>query len=105
MPSLSPVEKLISLRKELKLSQRRLAAITGVDHTLIGRIERGGREFSLTIQRKIVGQLNLPNSYFLIDDQELSKQVTVEFMKVWTTLTPNQQQLLVEVAKQFNHKP
>lgn len=52
-------KRLISIRKERKLSQEELALLCGVDRTYVGRIERMERTPSLVVLQKIADGLGM----------------------------------------------
>ncbi len=56
------------LRKAATLSQRQLAALTGIDQSAISRIERGQRDVTVRQIKTIAKALKVPASV-LIDDR------------------------------------
>lgn len=52
-------KRLISIRKERKLSQEELALLCGVDRTYVGRIERMERTPSLVVLQKFADGLGM----------------------------------------------
>ena len=53
------VNKIISIRKERKMSQEDLALLCGIDRTYIGRIERFERKPTIVVLDKIAKGLNM----------------------------------------------
>lgn len=52
-------KRLVSIRKERRLSQEELALLCGVDRTYVGRIERMERTPSLVVLQKIADGLGM----------------------------------------------
>lgn len=64
-------EKLRTLRKRERLTQTQLADMLGVDHTHVGKMERGERAPSLEILIKITQIFNVTSDQLIMDDQEV----------------------------------
>ncbi|MCE7981652.1 MAG: XRE family transcriptional regulator [Caldilinea sp. CFX5] len=64
-------EKLHTLRKRRGLTQTELAELIGLDHSHIGRIERGERLPSLEILAKLMEIFNVSCDQLMKDDREL----------------------------------
>lgn len=65
-------KRLKSLRKRLGLTQKQFARrVAGkVDHTYIGKIERGHQYPSIKLLEKIGSAYSVPLSYFFEDEKE-----------------------------------
>ncbi len=64
-------ERLKKLRKNLGFTQKEFAARVAVDHTYIGKIERGYQYPSLKMLERIGKTFSVPLSYFFEDDSFL----------------------------------
>ncbi len=64
-------EKLRILRKREQFTQTQLADMLGVDHTHVGKIERGERVPSLEILIKFTQIFNVTSDQLIMDDQEI----------------------------------
>ena len=68
-------------RKRLKLTQERLAELSGLSVAFIGQIERGDNRASLMTVQKIAGALRIPASKIFVDvpskkaDYKLTEQL------------------------------
>lgn len=64
-------EKLRLLRKREGLTQTQLADMLGVDHTHVGKMERGERTPSLEILIKLTQIFNVTSDQLIMDDRDL----------------------------------
>lgn len=64
-------EKLLTLRKREGFTQTQLADMLGVDHTHVGKIERGERLPSLEILFKLTQIFKVTSDQLIMDDQEV----------------------------------
>ena len=64
-------EKLRALRKREGLTQTQLGDMLGIDHSHVGKMERGERTPSLEILVKITHIFNVSAEQLIRDDQEL----------------------------------
>ena len=67
-------EKLSTLRKRQKLTQTQLGHMLGVDHTHVGKIERGERTPSLEILIKFAQIFKVTSDQLIMDDQEIAQE-------------------------------
>lgn len=58
-------EKIRALRKAQKLTQEELGGRVGVSHSFIGHVERGTREISVAVLRRICVVLGVSADYLL----------------------------------------
>lgn len=86
-------EKLKSLRKEYKISQRDLAKELGVGSGVISDVERGQRNPSERLAFKLADRFNTEPSYWLDKDIEIEKMIKESPFK---QLTDGLEQLIDE---------
>lgn len=86
-------EKLKSLRKEYKISQRDLAKELGVGAGVISDVERGQRNPSERLAFKLADRFNTEPSYWLDKDIEIEKMIKESPFK---QLTDGLEQLIDE---------
>lgn len=86
-------EKLKSLRKEYKISQRDLAKELGVGSGVISDVERGQRNPSERLAFKLADRFNTDPSYWLDKDIEIEKMIKESPFK---QLTDGLEQLIDE---------
>jgi len=66
-------EKLRTLRKQARLTQRDLGKTLEVDHTFVGRMERGENIPNAVMLLKIAGHFQVSLDILMWDDRELEE--------------------------------
>lgn len=89
-------------RKELKLTQEKLAEKTGLTDTYIGAIERSSSKCSIETLVKIANALNL-NMDFLLFGTTV-KNIDLRFSELINKLPKEKQQLFIELCEAIAEK-
>jgi len=95
-------EKIKTLRKELGISQKQLADMSGVHITNISRIENGHYQPSIDVLKKLIKVFNVSADYLLNDAEnefnvEIKNKALVEKIRLIDKLDDNEQQALITV--------
>lgn len=67
-------ERLRRLRRRVGLTQKELAAIVGVSHTLVGQIEGGRLQPSVATLARLATALGVSPCYFLIEEEDVPRR-------------------------------
>lgn len=89
-------------RKELKLTQEKLAEKTGLTDTYIGAIERSTSKCSIETLVKIANALNLNMDFLLFGTT--AKNIDLRFSELVNELPPENQQLFIELCEAIAEK-
>ena len=107
---MSEISKLIgqrirNYRTQQKLSQEKLAELSGCHHTYIGQVERGEKNATLESIEKIASALNIPLAQLFekLGDGEMSDSIPLKCYEFLSAKTKAEQEhlyrLLVEMDK------
>ena len=98
-------ERLRKLRKSLNLTQKEFAQrVSGkVDHTYIGKIERGHQYPSLKLLERIGRTYSVPISYFFEDSRE-SRKGTLNYVDILNWLTSHERMAEATAEKRLRKR-
>lgn len=97
-------ENIRRYREKFNITQEKLAELTGLHATFIGKVERGQTNATLRSIQKIADGLNITVSTLLIMDED--EATAYEFCKIAKELTTKERQALVELivaVKEFRN--
>lgn len=89
-------------RLELKLTQEKLAEMTGLSETYIGAIERSTSKCSIETLVKIAQTLNISMDYLLFGTT--TKNIDNHFSKIIKGLPDEKQKLYIEICEAIADK-
>ena len=92
------LEKIINLRKEKKISQRKMAAKIGISVTYFSVIERGRARLSLRRFVQICEVLEI-KPHRLLESQNENPEREELLMEIIKDLSPKEMELLVGIAQ------
>ena len=110
---MSEISKLIgqrirNYRTQQKLSQEKLAELSGCHHTYIGQVERGEKNATLESIEKIASALNIPLAQLFekLGDGEVADSIPLKCYEFLSAKTKSEQEhlyrLLIEIDKYKN---
>ena len=110
---MSEISKLIgqrirNYRTQQKLSQEKLAELSGCHHTYIGQVERGEKNATLESIEKIASALNIPLAQLFekLGDGEMSDSIPLKCYEFLSAKSKTEQEhlyrLLIEMDKYKN---
>ena len=102
-------QRIRNYRTQQKLSQEKLAELSGCHPTYIGQVERGEKNATLESIEKIASALNIPLAQLFekLGDGEISDSIPLKCYEFLSAKTKTEQEhlyrLLVEMDKYKNH--
>ncbi len=98
-------QRIRNYRTQQKLSQEKLAELSGCHPTYIGQVERGEKNATLESIEKIASALNIPLSQLFekLDEREKSDSIPLKCYEFLSTKTKSEQEQLYRMLIEIDN--